>query len=96
LMPRIRTWKDLTFYAPTDRFAGEHLTHIHELFTDAIDWSLIAIHFPDMLRVAISISQGKIRSSTILRKLGTYSRKNLTFPLHAFSLCSRDLPLDTP
>jgi TnpA family transposase len=26
--------------------------------------------------VAISISQGRIRSSTILRKLGTYSRKN--------------------
>jgi TnpA family transposase len=76
LMPRIRHWKDLTFYAPTDRFAVEHLAHIQELFTDAIDWSLIAIHLPDMLRVAISISQGKIRSSTILRKLGTYSRKN--------------------
>jgi TnpA family transposase len=29
-----------------------------------------------MLRVALSISQGTIRSSTILRKLGTYSRKN--------------------
>ena len=29
-----------------------------------------------MLRGAISISQGKIGSSTILRKLGTYSRKN--------------------
>ena len=29
-----------------------------------------------MLRVTISISKGKIRSSTILRKLGTYSRKN--------------------
>lgn len=29
-----------------------------------------------MLRVAISIGQGRIRSSTILRKLGTYSRKN--------------------
>ena len=76
LMPRIRNWKDLTFYAPTDQFAVEHLAHIQELFTDAIDWSLIAIHLPDMLRVAISISQGKIRSSTILRKLGTYSRKN--------------------
>jgi TnpA family transposase len=76
LMPRIRNWKDLTFYAPTDRFAVEHLAHLQELFTDAIDWSLIAIHLPDMLRVAISISQGKIRSSTILRKLGTYSRKN--------------------
>jgi TnpA family transposase len=29
-----------------------------------------------MLRVAISISQGRIRSSMILRKLSTYSRKN--------------------
>jgi TnpA family transposase len=29
-----------------------------------------------MLRVALSISQGKSRSSTILRKLGTYSRQN--------------------
>jgi TnpA family transposase len=29
-----------------------------------------------MLRVALSISQGKIRSSTILCKLGTYSRQN--------------------
>ena len=29
-----------------------------------------------MVRVAISIGQGRIRSSTILRKLGTYSRKN--------------------
>jgi TnpA family transposase len=29
-----------------------------------------------MLRVVLSISQGKIRSSTILRKLGTESRKN--------------------
>jgi TnpA family transposase len=34
------------------------------------------MHLPDMLRVALSISQGKIRSSTILRKLGTESRKN--------------------
>jgi TnpA family transposase len=41
-----------------------------------IDWPLIKTHLPDMLRVAISISQGKIRSSTILRKLGTHSHKN--------------------
>ena len=32
-----------------------------------------------MLRVALSISQGKVRSSTILRKLGTESRKNKLF-----------------
>ena len=76
LMPRIRHWKDLTLYAPSERFANEQITHIRELFGDTADWSLIHMHLPDMLRVALSISQGTIRSSTILRKLGTESRKN--------------------
>jgi TnpA family transposase len=76
LMPRIRHWKDLTLYAPSEHFATEQITHIRELFGDTADWSLIHMHLPDMLRVALSISQGKIRSSTILRKLGTESRKN--------------------
>ena len=76
LMPRIRNWKDLTLYAPSARFARDHITHLQELFSDVIDWTLIETHLPDMLRVALSISQGRIRSSTILRKLGTYSRKN--------------------
>lgn len=40
------------------------------------DWALIETHFQDMLRVAISIKLGKITASTILRRLGTYSRKN--------------------
>src|SRR5262249_32906303 len=31
---------------------------------------------PDMLRVALSIKAGRITPSTILRRLGTYSRKN--------------------
>jgi TnpA family transposase len=73
LMPRIRNWKDLTFYLP---YAEFKLSHINDLFSDVIDWDLILTHLPDMLRVTISISKGKIRSSTILRKLGTYSRKN--------------------
>jgi TnpA family transposase len=75
-MPRIRHWQDLTLYAPSERFATEQITHIRELFGDTAEWSLIHMHLPDMLRVALSISQGKIRSSTILRKLGTESRKN--------------------
>ena len=75
-MPRIRRWKHLTLYAPSERFATEQITHIRELFGDTADWSLIHMHLPDMLRVALSISQGKLRSSTILRKLGTESRKN--------------------
>jgi TnpA family transposase len=76
LMPRIRHWKHLTLYVPTEPFAGEHTEHIRELFSDSIDWTLIKTHVPDMLRVTISISQGKVRASTILRKLGTESRKN--------------------
>jgi TnpA family transposase len=79
LMPRIRNWKHLTLYVPTTRFAVEDIQHIRELFSEAIDGSLIKTHLPDMLRVALSISQGKVRSSTILRKLGTESRKNKLF-----------------
>jgi len=76
LMPRIRNWKHVNLYVPNDQFVMEQIEHIQELFSGAIDWTLITTHLPDMLRVAISISQGRIRSSTILRKLGTYSRKN--------------------
>jgi TnpA family transposase len=76
LMPRIRHWNNLTLYAPSERFAHEHIAHIRELFGAPAEWHLIQTHLPDMLRVVLSISQGKIRSSTILRKLGTESRKN--------------------
>ena len=41
-----------------------------------MDWELIATHLPDMLRVALSIKEGLLTPSTILRRLGTYSRKN--------------------
>lgn len=79
LMPRIRNWKHLTLYEPTPSFADEHLQHLQELFSATVDWTLITTHLRDMLRVALSISQGKVRSSTILRKLGTASRKNKLF-----------------
>src|SRR4051812_20463253 len=46
------------------------------IFSGAIDWDLIAMHYPDMLRVVMSIKAGKITPSTILNKLGAYSRKN--------------------
>jgi len=73
LMPRIRNWQDLKFYRPdcTSRYE-----HIDPLFSESIDWNLIETHLPDMLRVALSIKAGKINASTILRKLGTNSRKN--------------------
>ena len=73
LMPRIRNLKDLKWYLPFEDFKVEN---IGELFTDVIDWQLIKTHLPDMLKVALSISKGKMSSSMILRKLGTSSRKN--------------------
>jgi len=74
LMPRIRNWKDLKCYKPDPDAA---YTHIADLFTkDSINWELIARHLPDMLQVALSIKAGRIAPSTVLRKLGTASRKN--------------------
>ena len=73
LMPRIRNWKDLTLYRADKETS---FTHIDALFSDTIDWNLIKTHLPDMLRVVLSIKAGRITPSTLLRKLGTYSRKN--------------------
>src|SRR3546814_17027448 len=72
-MPRIRGIKQLVFYKP-DRKAK--YDHINSLFTEAINWELIERHYPDMLRVAISIKAGRITPSMILRRLGVASRKN--------------------
>lgn len=73
LMPRIRNWKDLKLYRPDK---NSSYTHIDMLFSDTIDWKLIQTHLPDMLRVVLSIKAGRITASTLLRKLGTYSKKN--------------------
>jgi len=73
LMPRIRNWKNLKMYRPDKQTS---FTHIDSLFSDTIDWDMIQTHLPDMLRVALSIKAGRITPSTLLRKLGTYSKKN--------------------
>lgn len=73
LMPRIRNWKNIDLCRP-DRKAC--YAHIDSLFSETINWTLIETHLPDMLRVVLSIKAGRISASTILRRLGTYSRKN--------------------
>jgi len=73
LMPRIRNIKDLTFFK-TDK--ETHFKHIEKLFSGTINWDIIETHLPDMLRIALSIKAGKLTPSAILRRLGTYSRKN--------------------
>jgi len=73
LMPRIRNIKELVFFKAEP---GVPYTHIQCLFRGTIDWDLLAVHYRDMLRVAVSIKLGKITPSMILRRLGTFSRKN--------------------
>ncbi|MCW3698919.1 Tn3 family transposase [Burkholderia cenocepacia] len=73
LMPRIRDIKDLTFFKADRR---RRYKNIESLFRASIDWNLIERHFPDMLRVAISIKAGRMTPSTILRRLGSESVKN--------------------
>ncbi|MBX9688223.1 MAG: Tn3 family transposase [Candidatus Obscuribacterales bacterium] len=74
LMPRIRNWKNLHFYKPDKLTEYEHIGALFS--SEPIDWNLIEKMLPDMLRVALSVKTGKITPSAILRRLGTYSRKN--------------------
>lgn len=76
LMPRIRNIKDLIFFKPEK---GIIYKHINSLFNESINWCLIETHMPDMLRIALSIKAGKLTPSDILRRLGTYSRKNRVY-----------------
>ena len=73
LMPRIRNWKDLNFYRPSGDARYEH---VDVLFSETANWDLIAENLDGMLRVAFSIKAGKLMPSTVLRKLGSYSRQN--------------------
>src|SRR3989338_2925752 len=72
-MPRIRNWQDLKFFRPAPQIVYKN---VDSLFSDAIDWELIRTHWQDLIQVVLSIKQGKISSTLLLKKLGTYSRKN--------------------
>ncbi|MBB1059262.1 Tn3 family transposase [Marilutibacter spongiae] len=73
LMPRIRNWRDYRFFRPEEDSRYEH---IDALFREDVDWDLIETHWKDLMQVVLSIKSGKIAASTLLRKLGNYSRKN--------------------
>jgi TnpA family transposase len=73
LQPRIRDWKGLVFYRPE---RDSRYDHIDALFTAQANWDLVEGMLPDMLRVAVSVQSGAILPSDILRRLGSYSRKN--------------------
>ncbi|MFD5750021.1 Tn3 family transposase [Streptomyces sp. NPDC127033] len=80
LMPRIRNWKELTFYRPSKR---SEYVHIDALFGEqgknVIDFDLIESQFRHLMRVAVSVREGTISSSTLLKRLRSGSRKNATY-----------------
>jgi hypothetical protein len=47
--------------------------------TGGVIWDLITTHARDMVQVALSIQAGLVTPSMLLRKLGTYSRRNLLY-----------------
>lgn len=79
LLPRIRNGKDVIF---SKADATQTFQHIEPLFTDVIDWALIARHGQDLLQVVRSIRAGKISSAMLLRKRGNDRKKNKRY--HVF------------
>jgi TnpA family transposase len=84
LMPRMRTWNDVTFYR-VDRHTS--YKHIDALFTGVVDWDLIERHWQDMMQVVLSIQAGQVLPSMLLQKLGVYSRRSSLYK--AFSELGR-------
>ncbi|MDP4505104.1 transposase [Nonomuraea sp. G32] len=79
LMPRIRNWKGLTFFQHADQVTYHHIDALFRSESGArnvIDWDLVEKMWPDLMRVAISIREGRLNSVTLLRRLGSHSRKN--------------------
>ena len=62
-MPRIRNWKDLSFFRPSK---DTRYRHIDSLFSETVDWQLIEAHWPDLLQVVLSIKAGMISSAQLL------------------------------
>lgn len=77
LLPRIRSWKDLTFCRPG---ATAKYQHTDPLFgdpeRDVIDWRLTENHRQDLMRVVLPIREGRLSPAALLRRLGNGSKRN--------------------
>lgn len=77
LMPRIRNFKGLKFFKANK---NDRYKNIEDIFdTNVINWDLLETHWQDLMQVIISIQEGKISSSTLLRRLTNNSKKNKLF-----------------
>ena len=67
LLPRMRTWNDVTLYRVDPNTSYKH---IDALFTQVVDWDVIERHWQDMMQVVLSIQAGRVLPSMLLQKLG--------------------------
>ena len=63
-MLRIKDIGSLIFFKPDGRIDFQH---IESLCSEAINCDLLTDNLNDMLRVAVSISEGKVTASTVIR-----------------------------
>ena len=73
LMPRISKINSLIFFKPDRRV---RYRNIDDLLSEGINYQLIRDNYRDMLRIAISIKEGKVSASTIARRLGERGIRN--------------------
>ncbi|WP_052499545.1 Tn3 family transposase [Streptomyces vietnamensis] len=65
LVPRTRNWKGSVLYRSSKQAEYEHLDALFgEPGTNVIDWDLIESQFRHLMRVAVSVREGAISSST--------------------------------
>ena len=77
LLPRIRNFADLTFFRASDKVLYPGTEELYgERGRNLIDWRLIERHWRDLMQVALSISDGRLSSAALMRRLRSNSRKN--------------------
>jgi TnpA family transposase len=80
LMPRIRNFRDLTFFRACEHALYPRAGGLYgEAGRNTIDWRLIERHWRDLMQVALSISAGRLPSATLMRRLRSNSRKNRVY-----------------
>ena len=71
--PRIRDLSDTKLYLPNGKVKYEALI---SMIGGTINLKAIRTHWNEILRLAVSIKQGTVTASLMLRKLGSYPRQN--------------------
>ncbi len=71
--PRIRDLADKRLFVPGD---DQEYAALDSLIGDQINASHIRNHWDELLRLAVSIKEGTVTASLMLRKLGSYPRQN--------------------